>query len=164
MTIFRIQKDKNNPYVMINRSMVQDAALSARAKGILTYLLSNNDNWQIHEIEILRHFTDGRHSIRAGIKELINAGYIHRERVRDADTGQLREMAYSVYEYPINSIPITKDRFTNVGESHTTNNKITKRGTKKRADAWDDANLQPCPGERNRYDTDRNRRQEIDNV
>lgn len=164
MTTYRISKNKDNPYVMINKAMLHDAKLSAKAKGILSYLLSLPDDWQIYETELLRHFTDGRDSIRSGVKELISAGYIHRDRKRDATTGQLKDMQYQVYETPINSIPITKDGFSNVGKSNTTNNDITKRVGNKPDDADIDWFTDPEPNRMTQYESNLIHRVLVDTV
>ena len=115
--IFRIRKDPNNPYVMVNKQFVYDSHLSAKAKGILLYLLSRPDDWQVYEIEIIKHFRDGRDSIRAGVNELRKTGYIIRIRERD-QKGRLGKMRYEVFEIPQQ---VSKDGFSNVGESNTTN-------------------------------------------
>ena len=103
--IFRIQKNKENPYVMVNKHCIMDSNLSAKATGILIYLLSRPDNWQIYEIEICKHFTDGRASIRSGVKELITAGYIHRTQTR-GENGKFKNYIYSVHEQPVEKDPL----------------------------------------------------------
>lgn len=120
--IFRIRKDPNNPYVMVNKGFVYDSSLSAKAKGILLYLLSRPDNWQVYEMEISKHFTDGREAIRSGLKELVFTGYIKRTRERD-EKGRLRKMNYEVFEIPQQ---VTKDGFPNIGEPDSINNDLTK--------------------------------------
>ena len=119
--IFRIRKDPNNPYVIVNKGFVYDPELSAKAKGILLYLLSRPDDWQVYESEVIKHFKDGRDSIRAGITELQLSGYITRTRMRDTH-GRMRGMQYEVFEIPQK---VSKDGFSNVGESNTTNIDLT---------------------------------------
>ena len=97
--IFRICKDRANPYVMVNKGFIYDPDISAKAKGILLYLLSRPDDWKVYQSEVAKHFTDGIKSIRCGIQELMTAKYIARERYRDED-GKLRHMIYQVYESP----------------------------------------------------------------
>jgi len=99
MATYRKIKNKENPYVMINKEWVNDATMSAKSKGILLYLLSLPDDWIIHEIEIVKHFTDGEKSIRTGIRELIKLGYITREQERH-ENGKFGELNYDVHEVP----------------------------------------------------------------
>jgi hypothetical protein len=124
MTIFRVCKDKDNPYLMLNKHCLQDASLSWKAKGILVYLLSLPDDWQIYENEIQTHATDGKDSLATGIKELIAAGYIERKRIRNKK-GQLKEFEYRVYEIPSRT-GFSRTGFSNAGESATTNNNYTE--------------------------------------
>jgi hypothetical protein len=123
MSIYRIHKDKENPFVIINKEALNDTNLSWKAKGLLAYLLSLPDDWQIYESEIVKHAKDGIDSTRTAIKELIDAGYIERQRVRD-EKGRLKGYEYNVYEAPIH-IGFSKDGFSKVGESNTTNNNYT---------------------------------------
>lgn len=115
--IFRVFKNKENPYVMVNKSFVNDESISWKAKGVLLYLLSKSDDWRIYETDIIKHATDGRDSVRSAIRELIKAGYIKREKVRD-DKGRIVGSNYVVFEVP------PRDGFPVDGESDTTNNEL----------------------------------------
>ena len=128
-TIYRVVKNKDNPYVMINKEMVNDNRLTSCAKGIQLYILSKPDNWRIYESEITKHFKDGIKSIRSGISNLISVGYIHRRRLR-AKQGQFCGWQYFVYESPVNSISLTEMPFAEVREGHPTNNDSTKEPVK----------------------------------
>jgi len=92
-------KDRETPYLMMNKCAIYDNTLSFKAKGILVYLLSRPDDWQIYESEIVKHSIDGLASIRAGIKELIDKGYIVRQRKRN-EGGKFQGYLYNVYEVP----------------------------------------------------------------
>jgi hypothetical protein len=56
VAVFRIQKDKENPYVILNKQFLHEPILTAKAKGILAYLLSLPDDWKIYESELIKHF------------------------------------------------------------------------------------------------------------
>jgi hypothetical protein len=99
MSTFRVKKNKNNPYVVMNKVFLNDKSLSFKAKGLLAYLLSKPDDWVVYEAELSKASKDGRDSVRAGLKELMGAGYLHRYRERD-EKGQLRQMVCDVYEVP----------------------------------------------------------------
>ena len=133
-SIFRIQKDKDNPYVMVNKELLNNTELSWKSKGLLTYLLSLPDNWKIYEDEIVKHAKDGKDSLKSAIKELIENGYIERERIRNP-SGQLKGYTYCVYEIP------TKSGLSNVGktikgESATTNNNVTNINKSNKKDIY----------------------------
>ncbi|MCM5671932.1 DnaD domain protein [Staphylococcus hominis] len=122
MAVFRVYKESGN-FVTVHKNFIHDDNLSWKAKGILLYLLSRPDDWRIYETELNKHSSDGRDSLRTGIKELEQAGYIHRTRRRN-EKGQLREYEYQVFEQP-NQIGKTYVGKTNIGKSKTTNNNST---------------------------------------
>jgi len=97
--IIRVQKDKNNPYVVVNKQFVEAIDLSWKAKGILLYLLSLPDEWLIYETELATHSKDNISSLRSGMKELIDCHYIHRKRIRNPNG------KFSIYEYIVTETP-----------------------------------------------------------
>ncbi|MFB3194866.1 conserved phage C-terminal domain-containing protein [Staphylococcus pseudintermedius] len=127
MATFRVYKESGN-FVTVHKDFIHDSNISWKAKGILLYLLSRPDNWQIYETELKKHATDGRDSLRTGIKELEEAGYIHRTRIRD-ERGCFKECEYHVFELP-NQVGKSYLGYTQLGKSHlgkpdTTNNNST---------------------------------------
>ena len=95
MSIIRVQKNSN--YSIISNVHLQDETLSWKAKGILSYLLSKPDNWQVYIAHLKNQSTDGRDATASGIRELINAGYISRDYTRN-EAGQMTGRSYVVYE------------------------------------------------------------------
>ena len=98
-TVYRVAKNKDNPYVMINKSVFDDERLSWRAKGLMGYLLSKPDDWKIVESDLVKRSKEGRDAVRAAIRELIAAGYIVRKQTRE--DGKFSSTEYHVYESPI---------------------------------------------------------------
>lgn len=96
-TMMRVQKNKDNPYVLLNKTALNDTSLSWKAKGLHAYLLSLPDDWKIYVEELSKHTSDGRDSTAATIKELIDTGYILRERLHD-ELGRFKGYEYVVYE------------------------------------------------------------------
>lgn len=127
MATFRVYKESGN-FVTVHKDFIHDNNISWKAKGILLYLLSRPDNWQIYETELTKHTSDGRDSLRTGIKELEEVGYIKRKRKRD-NKGQFKEYEYMVFEHSnhIGNSHVGESQLGNshVGESNTTNNKGT---------------------------------------
>ena len=102
--IFRINKNKDNPYVQLDKRIFENNALSWKAKGLLGYLLSKPDNWTVLVADIIKQSTDGRDAVYSGIKELRQAGYVHKEYIRD-DKGRMLGCEYIVYELPFTDLP-----------------------------------------------------------
>ncbi len=123
------------PYTQIHNNVINEPGLSAKAKWILIYLLSKPHAWKVYEKDIQRHCTDGRDSIRSGVKELIHAGYILRskERVRDKE-GHLKHYEYSVFDKPqfedlqINQTDDPYDGFPYIGKPTHSNINSSKPG------------------------------------
>lgn len=99
MSTYRVRKGKENPYVMLDKTSVNDSSLSWKAKGILVYLLSKPDDWRVIESDIVKHARDGRDSVRSGLRELERSGYIVRAQEHGQD-GKFQPVAYEVYERP----------------------------------------------------------------
>lgn len=121
--IIRIAKDKNNPYVIINKKFLQDPRLSWKAKGILAYLLSLPDDWKIFEEELAKHAYDGIKALKTGIKELVYWGYIERKKSRN-DQGKYTGWEYCVRETSP-TIPFSDVGFSDVRKRPATNNDVT---------------------------------------
>lgn len=117
---------------MVNKTLSGNQRLSWKAKGIMLYLLSLPDNWQVYESEITKHATDGLRATRSGIKELIAAGYIHRIQKR-TETSQFAGYEYIVHESPQKPLKSTVMLKRENAKRHATNtniNNIKKRRNK----------------------------------
>ncbi|WP_409068889.1 DnaD domain protein [Clostridium caseinilyticum] len=102
MAVFRVIKDKENPYVMLNKYFVYDGRLSLKAKGLMSYFLSRPDNWKFYSSEIEKNCKDGEKAIRTAIKELENNGYIERLLKRDSNGKLIGGYDYTIFEIPQN--------------------------------------------------------------
>jgi hypothetical protein len=98
-TIFRTVKNKDNPYVMIDQRPILNKELSWKAKGILCYLMSRPDGWECNLVDLSKRSNDGLSSVKAGVKELQEAGHIKMNRTR-TENGQLGTVLWEVYETP----------------------------------------------------------------
>lgn len=76
---------------MISNVGLKDEKLSFKAKGLLAYMLSLPDDWVFYETELVNHSTDGLASVKSGLKELQERGYLDRNRERNAK-GQLKKL------------------------------------------------------------------------
>jgi len=97
MSVFRVEKSRE--FTVIANCVFKDRTLSAKAKGLLVEMLSLPENWDYTLKGLTYLFTDGLDSIRQGIRELEEHGYIVRERKRDIK-GRLGGMEYVIYETP----------------------------------------------------------------
>ena len=90
---------RRNNFTTIGNGIFMENALSFEAMGLLAYLLSKPDNWQVH-VQALVRATEGtaqkrgENKILALLRELIGAGYITRKRQSSG------KMDYYVYDEP----------------------------------------------------------------
>lgn len=106
MSILKIKK-KTNPYVMLDKGLLEDKNLSWKAKGLLSYLLSRPEDWKVKVKHLVNQSTDGRDAVYSILKELRNAGYIQLNVARDGN-GKVTENIYDVYEEPVKN-PLTEN-------------------------------------------------------
>lgn len=97
MAIVRKSTTKN--YSIIPNIGLIDPNLSAKAKGLLAYMLTLPNDWQFHQEELKKHFTDGTKSIRTALNELITQGYVVKKSLRD-DAGKFNGTDWIVYDNP----------------------------------------------------------------
>lgn len=119
MSIIRIAK-RTNPFVMIDKSCLDDPRLSLKAKGLLAYLLSRPDNWSPKVSHLIKQSTDGRDSVYAALKELREYKYCYRKQIREG--GKFAGYEYTIYE--TSEIPFTEKPYTDkpYTENPTLNN------------------------------------------
>ncbi|OTY16337.1 DNA-binding protein [Bacillus mycoides] len=102
MGIFRVKKDNN--YSVINNTGLKDKRLSWKAKGILAYILTLPDDWVFYREELSQHAKDGINSLRAGMQELKEYGYIKRFPIRD-EKNKIVRWETIIYEIPVDDFP-----------------------------------------------------------
>ncbi len=101
----RSPHDKENPYSMTLNALTRDASISPNCRWLLTYLLSNVDNWEIRVQQVINHLSPhmGRDKVRSIFKEGIDAGYIERREILVSlkKGGKLKRLDYFISESPI---------------------------------------------------------------
>lgn len=104
-----IRTHKNKNYTVLDNTALKDENLSWQAKGLLSYLLSLPDDWQIYISELQTHAKNGKASTANTINELIDAGYITRSRLKNKSTGKFEGYEYHVYESGCLPYPNNRD-------------------------------------------------------
>lgn len=84
--------------VTINRYGLEDARLSFKAKGILAYLMTKPEGWQVNSVHLSKVCKDGRDAILTGLDELGEAGYFTRKRTKNK-SGQW-EWQQEMFDFP----------------------------------------------------------------
>lgn len=102
MAVFRIDKTKN--YTVMANYHLRDTSLSLKAKGLLSLMLSLPEGWDYTTKGLACICKDGVDSICSTVKELENAGYVQRRRLRN-ELGHLTEVEYTILEKPVRPDP-----------------------------------------------------------
>lgn len=105
MAVFRIDKTKD--YTVMANHHLRNKALSLKAKGLLSLMLSLPDDWDYTTKGLAMICKDGVDSICSTVRELESAGYIQRRRIRDGH-GRLAEIEYTILEQPAKPEPSPK--------------------------------------------------------
>lgn len=125
-TIFRIVKNPDNPYVMIDKRPVENKGLSWGAKGLLVYMLSRPDNWEFNVTDLINRSTDGAFAVRGYMAELRGAGHLNYAGRIFLPGGRGTRAVWEVHE-----MPFTKPRsgfhtvVTTMRKTRTTNTDST---------------------------------------
>ena len=98
MAVFRIDKTKN--YTVMANYHLRDTSLSLKAKGLLSLMLSLPEGWDYTTKGLACICKDGVDSICSTVKELENAGYVQRKRLRN-ELVHLTEVEYTILEKPV---------------------------------------------------------------
>lgn len=96
-TVFRIPKQNN--YTVMSNYHLKDSALSLKAKGLLSQMLSLPDNWDYTLKGLAKINKESIDAIRTAIWELEKCGYISRKKVQDTN-GKFSGVEYIIHEEP----------------------------------------------------------------
>lgn len=125
--IFRVQKNKN--YTTMSNYHLRDKNLSLKAKGLLSWMLSNEDSWDYSIAGIVACCKEGETTINTALRELQEFGYVKIIKCKPDDTNNRIHYEYNVYEQPqdIESLALESQ----VLESQALENQV-QRSTKER--------------------------------
>ena len=120
MAVFRVEKTKD--YTVMSNYHLRDKNISLKAKGLLSWMLSNTDDWDYTVAGIVAVMKESRDAINSALCELEDYGYLTRKQVRSSDV-KFSDVEYIISEKPITENPISE----NPQQINTnTNNKLKK--------------------------------------
>ena len=98
-----ILEHKNLPHdsVSIHRSVLRDPELSLKAKGLHAFMRTMPNHWVFNVVDLTSRLREGKDAITVALKELVDAGYVDRDRPR-GEGGVFMGYLYVVY-------PVHKD-------------------------------------------------------
>lgn len=105
MSVFRVER--TGDYTVMSNHHLKNRALSLKAKGLLSLILSLPDDWDYTLRGLAYISLESVDSVRKAVTELENEGYITRTRTRD-EQGRLRGTEYIIREQPVSEEPISE--------------------------------------------------------
>ncbi len=97
--IEKLKQGDEVPYAQVSNAMLCDPKLSAKAKGVLCYMISKPTEWQFNVKSMSGELKEDKDTIARILNELIKANYIHRTEHRD-DKGKIVCWEYKVFQSP----------------------------------------------------------------
>ena len=97
MAVFRIERTRD--YTVMSNHHLRNVALSLKAKGLLSMMLSLPDDWNYTTRGLAKICKEGVDAIGGALRELEREGYIVRHQLRDAQ-GRISDTEYVIYEQP----------------------------------------------------------------
>ena len=70
-----IRSNRKTRFTIISNDLIEDSALDWKALGMLIYLLSKPDTWEISVAHLVKERKTGRDGVYAILKSLVDAGY-----------------------------------------------------------------------------------------
>ena len=106
MAVFRVEKSKD--YTVMSNHHLRNSALSLKAKGLLSQMLSLPEGWDYTLAGLASINREGEDAISTAVKELEQHGYIRRQRTQKSD-GTFSGIEYVIYEQPIPAEPLPEN-------------------------------------------------------
>ena len=93
MSVFRVEKNKG--YTVMSNHHLRNHALSLKAKGLLSQMLSLPEDWDYTLQGLAQINKESIDAIREAVRELERAGYIQRQR-RHRENGSCTSNLYII--------------------------------------------------------------------
>jgi len=122
MAVFRVEKTCD--YTIMSNHHLKNRGITLKAKGLLSLILSLPEDWNYTTRGLAAICKEGVDSIGNALRELEDAGYIVRNKLRD-DKGRIKDTEYVIYEQPQN----TGDKQPSEDQPELENPDMEKPGT-----------------------------------
>lgn len=97
MGVIRVEKTSN--YTVMSNYHFREKAMSLKAKGLLSLMLSLPEEWDYSVNGLVAICKEGKDGINSTLKELEKFGYVKREQKKD-NRGRFADIDYIIYEKP----------------------------------------------------------------
>lgn len=100
-----VRRKRTRNYTNIDNAVFDDERLVGHSLGVLTYLLSRPNNWEVQPDHLQDRFGVGRDRLQKIMKLLRECGYARIEYEHDPKTGKFRNCGYVITDEPIRPAP-----------------------------------------------------------
>ncbi|UKA27168.1 conserved phage C-terminal domain-containing protein [Photobacterium damselae subsp. damselae] len=112
-----IRTKRKQKFTIINNDVYADNQLSWQAQGLLSYVLSKPDDWNISPAQLSKVTKGtakptGRDGVYSILKELINCGYVTRTQKKSQESGLFGSCDYIFHDEPRTTEPCTDEPCT----------------------------------------------------
>lgn len=126
-----LRNKSQDGFTIVDNYAIKDKRLSLKGTGLLVTMLSLPDYWDFSEAGLAAIVKDGLSSVRSGLKELEELGYLVRTRTRN-ENGQFLDCEWEILAVPIScDEPQLENRTLDNPKLDSTHNKTTKESTTK---------------------------------
>ena len=105
MSVMRIHKTKN--FTVMSNYHFKEKAMSLKAKGLLSLMLSLPDDWNYSVAGLVKLSKDGKDSVMSALSELEKFGYLMRVKLTN-EKGQFSGIEYHIFEEPQQEYPVAE--------------------------------------------------------
>lgn len=124
-------------FTTIPNIILNDTRVSYKALGIYCQILQfqNSPTHSLYQTTLVQLKKDGKDSVSAGIKELIDLGYLKKEQLKN-ENGKFCGVRYTVFLKPVKNDDFTENGISDIGNldigKPASNNKINKKNNIKK--------------------------------
>ena len=139
MSVIRVEKTKN--YTVMSNYHFKEKAMSLKAKGLLSLMLSLPDNWNYSISGLVAICKENETAIKSTLKELQEFGYVSIEKIMPDKTESGRiEYVYNIFEKPkqeskkqgVENLPLEIQHVENQVQLNTKQSNTNKTNTKEK--------------------------------
>ena len=95
-----INRSLTRNFTQIPNDLLRDPNISSKSKVLLCILLSNKEGWKSYLTTLCNMMKEGKTTIRSGLKELIELGYLLKPRYRCKKTKQIKGSIWLYTDIP----------------------------------------------------------------
>lgn len=127
--IFRVEKSRN--YTVMSNFHLREKNMSLKAKGLLSWMLSNNDDWDYSIAGIVSNCKENETAIKSALDELRDFGYLEVRKIAPNKDISVFHYEYIVHEQPIENQDIENLVLENLVLENQVQRNTNTRNTKK---------------------------------